>query len=254
MKGLIPLLVALQFLTRLPVRLSAPITDSDRGRSLLYYPLVGLMLGIMLAVIAGAFWGRGSMLGAAIVLVVWVLVTGGLHLDGLADSADAWVGGQGNRERSLAIMKDPYCGPAGVVALVVVLLLKFSALEALLARHDGLSPAIAPFIGRAALTGLFLTTPYVRVGGLGESLARYCPRGPAIVAVLGTAASVLLFGGTRGWCALAATGVTFAVLRALMLVRLGGASGDSAGATVEIIETAVLVSGAMYWIYSGDGI
>lgn len=254
MKRLLPLLIALQFLTRLPVRLSTPVTESDSGRSLLYYPLVGLMLGITLAVIAQVFSGRGSMLGAAILLAVWVLVTGGLHLDGLADSADAWIGGQGSRERSLAIMKDPYCGPAGVVVLVVVLLLKFSALEALLTWHDGLSPALAPFLGRTALTALFLTTPYVRVGGLGGSLARYCPRRPAIVAMLGTAAAVLLLGGTRGLCALVAAGITFAMLRALMMVRLGGTTGDTAGAMVEIIETAVLVSGAMFLTYTGDGL
>jgi adenosylcobinamide-GDP ribazoletransferase len=68
------------------------------------------------------------MLHAALLLTVWVLLSGGLHLDGLADSADAWLGGFGDRERTLTIMKDPRSGPIAVVVLVLVLLLKFCAL------------------------------------------------------------------------------------------------------------------------------
>ena len=117
MKRLQAFLIALQFLTRLPVRLPEAPGEQDIGRSLLYYPLVGLLLGFTLAALAWAL-GEGTLLHAAILLAAWVLMSGALHLDGLADSADAWAGGQGDRERSLAIMKDPACGPAGAVALI----------------------------------------------------------------------------------------------------------------------------------------
>jgi adenosylcobinamide-GDP ribazoletransferase len=106
-KRLRPFLVALQFLTRLPVHMPEPPDEREIGQSLLYYPLVGLLLGLMLAALAWAMRDGSSMLHAALLLAMWVLMTGGLHLDGLADSADAWVGGQGSRERTLAIMKDP---------------------------------------------------------------------------------------------------------------------------------------------------
>lgn len=105
-------LVALQFLTRLPVRLRAAPSEEELGRSLLFYPLVGLLIGMLLTTLAMAISAAGisDLLGAALVLAAWVVLTGGLHLDGLADSADAWSGGRGDRERTLAIMKDPYWG------------------------------------------------------------------------------------------------------------------------------------------------
>ncbi|MCA1607526.1 MAG: adenosylcobinamide-GDP ribazoletransferase, partial [Acidobacteria bacterium] len=147
MKRLRPFLVALQFLTRLPVHLAEPPDEREIGQSLLYYPLVGLLLGLMLAALAWAMRDSSSMLHAALLLAMWVLMTGALHLDGFADSADAWVGGQGSRERTLAIMKDPYCGPAGAVALILLLLVKLAALEALAAQHQELPLVLAPLIG-----------------------------------------------------------------------------------------------------------
>lgn len=240
-----PLLIALQFLTRLPVTLNGVPDERDIGRSLLYYPLVGLLIGALLAALAWMPVGGGDALRAAILLAVWVFASGGLHLDGLADSADAWVGGLGNRERTLAIMKDPNCGPAGVVALVVTLLLKFAALQALLAHGAWMALAFAPLLGRTTLPVLFLTTPYVRPGGLGDVLARSLPRRAALFVVLAALAGVPLATGVQGlWPVLAAL-VAFVWLRALMMRRLGGATGDTAGALVEIVEVAVLVMVAM---------
>jgi adenosylcobinamide-GDP ribazoletransferase len=244
MNGLYPFLIALQFLTRLPLCLAGPPDERDIGRSLLYYPLVGLIVGLVLAALAWALGNTGPLLGAALVLTVWVAMTGGLHLDGLADSADAWVGGQGSRERSLAIMKDPCCGPAGVVALVLVLCLKLASLDTLLARFQALPLVLAPLIGRTSIAALFLSTPYVRPGGLGEALAR-CPRWPAAAVVAVTLAGIALAADRVGLWPLAIALVIFFMLRALMLRRLGGTTGDAAGALVEIIETSTLVAAAM---------
>ncbi|MCO2182521.1 adenosylcobinamide-GDP ribazoletransferase, partial [Pseudomonas aeruginosa] len=122
------LLVALQFLTRLPVRLSAMPTPEQFGRAVLCYPLVGVLIGVVLYAAARSLDGTPLLLQAALLLSLWVALSGALHLDGLADMADAWVGGLGDRERTLAIMKDPRSGPVAVVVLVLVLLLKFSAL------------------------------------------------------------------------------------------------------------------------------
>ena len=91
-------------------------------------------------------------------LLAWVGVTGALHLDGLADSADAWVGGIGRSHRTLAIMKDPRSGPAGVVAVVLLLVLKFAALASLPGAR-GCRWFLAPMLGRTALTAAFVTTP-----------------------------------------------------------------------------------------------
>lgn len=245
MKALRPFLIALQFLTRFPVRLNGMPQECEIGRSLLYYPLVGVLLGLLLAALAWALADVGSLLAAALLLAVWVLASGALHLDGLADSADAWVGGLGSRERTLAIMKDPYCGPMGVAALLLVLLLKFAALEELLARGDWVVLVLAPLLARTALPALLLTTPYVRPGGLGDVLAHCLPRRAAVMVVLTVLLALPL---SFGWAAVApqmAAIAVFVVLRALMLKRLGGTTGDTAGATVEIVEVAVLLAAAL---------
>jgi adenosylcobinamide-GDP ribazoletransferase len=244
-KRLRPFWVALQFLTRLPVHLREPPDEREIGQSLLYYPLVGLLLGLILAGLAWAMRDSSSMLRAAMLLATWVLMTGALHLDGLADSADAWVGGRGSRERTLTIMKDPYCGPAGAVALILLLLVKLAALDALAAQHQVLPLVLAPFMGRALLPALFISTPYVRAGGLGEVLARQCPRWPTVAVVFTTVAAIPLTTGRYGLWSLASALATFTVLRVLMLRRLGGTTGDTAGAMVELVEASVLVTAAM---------
>lgn len=239
------LLIALQFLTRLPVRLACEPKPRELGRSLLYYPMVGLMLGLLLVALAWAMEGIPGQVRAALLLVFWVLATGALHLDGLADSADAWVGGLGDRERTLAIMKDPCCGPAAVVALVSVLLVKFAALESLTLQNDGVALALAPLLGRTALPALFLTTACARPGGLAAALAEHLPRRAAAVIVLAVLAGVAAVAGSRGLWLLAMTCIMFAGLRALMVRRLGGTTGDTAGAMVEIIEVAALAVATM---------
>ncbi len=241
-----PFLIALQFLTRLPVRLSGDITERDIGRSLLCYPLVGLIIGLLLAALNWTIASAPDQLRAGVLLAAWVLITGALHLDGLADSADAWLGGHGDRERTLAIMKDPYCGPAAVVILVVVLILKFAALTVLVQRNDWTSLIVTPLLARASLPLLFLTTPYVRRGGLGAALAEHAPRGPTILVLIVTVVAILLMTGKSGLLPLAVATLAFVLLRVLMLRRIGGTTGDTAGALVELVETLALTAAAIW--------
>ena len=173
-----PALIALQFLTRLPVRLPGMPKPEQIGRSLLWYPLVGVLLGGLLLALHGLLGDTPALLQAAILLAVWVGLSGGLHLDGLADTADAWIGGHADRQRTLEIMKDPRSGPIAVVVLLLVLLLKFAALVVLLGQGAWAGLLLAPWLGRALLPLLLLTTPYVRAGGLGAALAEHLPRQP----------------------------------------------------------------------------
>src|SRR6185312_11814701 len=99
--------VALQFLTRLPLRIETPPQAREIGLSLACYPVVGLALGVILWSAALPASRLPGLLGAALVLALWVALTGALHLDGIADVADAWIGGHGDRERTLRIMQDP---------------------------------------------------------------------------------------------------------------------------------------------------
>ena len=240
-----PFWIALQFLSSLPISLPGMPQPRALGRSLLYYPLVGLLFGVLL-------WGLNALLAdtplllhAALLLTAWVLLSGGLHLDGLADSADAWLGGFGDRERTLIIMKDPRSGPIAVVALVLVLLLKFCALLALIEQQHSVALLIVPLIGRSALLGVFLTTPYVRAGGLGQALADHLPR-KAGWWVLGlSAVACVLLAGVAGLWALGLAAAGFVWLRQLMMRRLGGTTGDTAGALLELLEVGMLVGLAL---------
>jgi len=242
---MLPFWIALQFLSSLPIRLPGMPAPQELGRSLLFYPLVGLLFGGILWGLNWLMLGAPLLLHAALLLTVWVLLSGALHLDGLADSADAWLGGFGDRERTLTIMKDPRSGPIAVVTLVLVLLLKFAALLALIEQQHALALIIVPLLGRSALLGLFLTTPYVRAGGLGQALADHLPRsaGKQVLAVSGLAC--VLIAGLSGFFAVVLAVALFAWLRRIMLRRLGGTTGDTAGALLELLEVAMLVGLAL---------
>ena len=175
-----------------------------------------------------------------------MLLSGGLHLDGLADSADAWLGGFGDRERTLTIMKDPRSGPIAVVTLVLVLLLKFTAILALIESHHSIALLLAPLIGRSAMLGLFLSTPYVRAGGLGQALADHFPRGAARRVLLVSGVACVLFAGWSGLAAVVASMTCFLWLRQVMIRRLGGTTGDTAGALLELLEVVVLLAMVLF--------
>ena len=243
---MLPLWIALQFLSSLPIRLPGMPAPEELGRSLLLYPLVGLLFGVILWALNIALAGAPLLLHAALLLTVWVLLSGALHLDGLADSADAWLGGFGDRERTLTIMKDPRSGPIAVVTLVLVLLLKYAALLALIEKEQGVALIIVPLIGRAALLGLFLTSTYVRAGGLGQALADHLPRKAGWQVLAVSAAACVVIAGFNAVVALLLAVVVFIWLRHLMVRRLGGTTGDTAGALLELLEMSVLVGLALF--------
>jgi len=237
------LLFAIGFLTRIPVPSCVFDDARARAQSLAWYPLVGALIGAMLCGLVWVLPTAKPLLIAALVLIAWVLVTGALHLDGLADSADAWIGGMGGtwderRARTLAIMKDPRCGPAGVTALVLVLLLKFAALASV-AVDSWAWLWLAPLLARMAATAAFIGTPYVRSGGLGSGLADAPRIGCGFALLLGAAACA--GAGMRGAIAFALAAVVFVLWRRACMRRLGGITGDTTGALIELVEAAVLV-------------
>ncbi|NUU35980.1 adenosylcobinamide-GDP ribazoletransferase [Pseudomonas sp. C2B4] len=242
---MLPFWIALQFLSSLPIRLPGMPAPQELGRSLLFYPLVGLLFGGILCASNWLLLGTPPLLHAALLLTVWVLLSGALHLDGLADSADAWLGGFGDRERTLTIMKDPRSGPIAVVTLVLVLLLKFAALLALIEQQHAVALIIVPLLGRSALLGLFLTTPYVRPGGLGQALADHLPRLAGKQVLVASGVVCVVIAGFAGVVAVVLAVLLSVWLRQVMLRRLGGTTGDTAGALLELLEMAVLVGLAL---------
>ena len=229
------LLIALGLLTRLPVVVHPPPSAVVLGQSVLAYPLVGLLLGAVLAGLATVLPFEGVALQAALLLACWVWITGGLHLDGLADSVDAWVGGLGNRERTLEIMKDIHSGPMAIITLIVLLLIKFAAIQALLLANRAELLLLPPLLGRSGMLLLFLTLPYVRAQGMGAVAAAHLPKkwGWFLLSLTG-GCCVFLYGQWGIEVVLCCLGVFF-WLRLQMQRRMGGTTGDSTGARVREI-------------------
>ena len=168
--------IAMQFLTVFPIQLKQMPSPQQNAQSLLFYPLIGMLIGLVLFAIALTLVKLPIILLSTLLLVVWIWITGGLHLDGLADTADAWVGGFGDPEKTLRIMKDPSSGPIGVLSLLIVCVLKWSALYVLLEQQQLWLLILVPMLARLSPLILFLTTPYVRAKGLGTAMSQYIPR------------------------------------------------------------------------------
>lgn len=234
---LISFLLAVSFLTRLPVPSLGNITHAHMARSALFYPLVGLIIGGLLCIPAWLLAHTSPLVVAAIITVLGAALTGGLHLDGLADSADAWLGGFGDEAKTHQILKDPLLGAAGVIALISVLLLKFVSLTVLVVQHDWLGIILAPALGRSLILLLFLTTPYVRAQGLASAVtAGLSPQASSWIIVF--TLTVALF---YSLIASSLILLGFWLTRRLMLQRIRGCTGDTAGAVVEISEMLWLV-------------
>lgn len=236
-----PFWIALQFLTVLPIELRTMPSAKQNGQALLFYPVIGLLIGLILFAFALILAKLPLLLSAGLILVLWIWLTGGLHLDGLADTADAWVGGFGDQERTLKIMKDPACGPIGVLSLIAVCLLKFVALYVLLEQRLETFLIVLPMLGRSVPLFLFLTTRYVRAQGLASSMLENLPRIAMWMVFVITMALLCVF-GWAGLVALFSFLFILLYLRARFIKRIGGITGDTVGAAIELSETGVILS------------
>jgi adenosylcobinamide-GDP ribazoletransferase len=239
--------LAVTFLTRIPFPLEFVPEPEDWGQSVLFFPVVGFVIGALLTMLAALFATADAGVLAALLIMVWALITGGLHLDGLADTADAWIGGFGDREKTLRIMKDPRSGSIAIMVMVLVLLGKFAALEVILASQNLQALLIVPVLGRAAILFLLITTPYARATGIGVAHAKYLPRGPAVACIYVLIGIMVLLFAWRGLWMLLVLGVGLLGLRRLLMARLGGVTGDTLGAACELTELSGLMLLAL-WI------
>ncbi|MEB6478804.1 adenosylcobinamide-GDP ribazoletransferase [Acinetobacter vivianii] len=236
-----PFWIALQFLTVLPIELKNMPSAKQNSQALLFYPVVGLLIGLMLFAFALILAKLPIVFSAGLILVLWIWLTGGLHLDGLADTADAWVGGFGDPERTLKIMKDPACGPIGVLSLIAVCLLKFVAIYVLLEQKLEVFLIVLPMLGRSVPLFLFLTTRYVRAQGLASSMLENIPR-LAIWMVFVITIALLCAFKWMGLVSLFSFLIIIFYLRALFIKRIGGITGDTVGAAIELSETGLMLS------------
>lgn len=160
-------LIALQFLTRIKTRNTVEINEENFGRSGLYFPLVGLLIGIILASAFFLFSNIFQPLSTIIIVIILeIVVTGGLHLDGFMDSCDGIFSGR-ERERILEIMKDSRVGSMGVLGVILLLSLKAAFLSEIPAKDMIPVIIIMPMLGRLAMIWVIVSFPSARENGLG---------------------------------------------------------------------------------------
>jgi adenosylcobinamide-GDP ribazoletransferase len=234
------LAIAFNLLTTLPVRAPHDWRPGDSGRAAGWYPFVGLVLGALVAAAYVLFDPYFSpLLSAALSLTLWVILTGGLHLDGLADCCDGLLHAS-NPERRLEIMKDSQMGAFGGIGLILALLLKVSALASL--STEGVVPAI---LLAASLARWFIILagfqPLARPGGMGADFASGLRKSALVWGAL-IPLGLAIYLGVQGIVALAFTSLgIFFVLR-LARARIAGVTGDVFGLVVEVAEIITLVT------------
>lgn len=244
--------IAQTFLTRIPTPKLSAIEEKELSSSLLYYPLIGLCLGGILVLVAfilsSLVESSAYPVVAAFIVTLWVLITGALHLDGLADTADGFVGGQGSLERTLTIMKDPVSGPAGIASIFLVLIVKYSAVVAILnsdMSYWGL--LLAPVVARATAIGLLTYSPVAQQQGLAFELKK--TEFPEVVALILCLIAVIVFFVLNIYV-LIVISVLMYTLRCWAITRLQGVSGDILGLSIEVVEAVFLIM-AVFALTSG---
>lgn len=234
-------LLALQFLTRIPITISGEMTEDELARSAGWFPMVGALIGgaaAATASVAAKLWPH-SLVGWAALLVPLVL-TGFLHLDGLMDTADGVLSGR-SRERMLEIMRDSRVGAMGVAVAVIYLLGHYLALTAM--RPTRLIPALvlAPLLGRWVMAIAMIRYPYARSGpGTGRLF-----QGAGTIELLMATATCLsvtwLMLGWSGWLLAGAVLVVAMVVANCLASQLGGLTGDTYGAINQLAELMTLL-------------
>ncbi len=237
------LLLAISFLTIIPAYGNRVAGEKELANSLYFYPVVGFVIGGILALLAylSNLLSLG-IAGDALIIVIWVILTGGLHLDGFMDTADGIFSGK-EREKKLEIMKDSRVGAMGVIALGVQLLLKFAFIASLNPMDKIWVVFLAPAVGRCLMVYSILFFPYARKGpGLGICFGENVGK----IKVLG--ATVLLLIGSVFASGL--IGILFTVISYVLAILianwlgsiLGGQTGDTYGALCEATETVFLLT------------
>ena len=226
---------AVRFLTIIPIgRSGRPPTAS----ALMFFPVVGMIVGVawaLPAVLLGDSFGSAGVL-AALVLIVDAAITGGLHLDAVADVADG-VGSRREGDEAITIMRDPSIGALGAAALILICLLRYGALT--FSADFGHRLFAAPVAGRAAMVGLIAVLRPRKDGSLAHVFgqpSRWVLAGATLLSV-----AAALSSGPRGIAALGAAVVTAAVYGLWWRGRFGELNGDGVGAGGLIAETVALL-------------
>ncbi|MBT5230842.1 MAG: adenosylcobinamide-GDP ribazoletransferase [Methylococcales bacterium] len=239
------LCLAFQFLTLLPTP-HCQYREQDFAKAAYFYPLVGTVIGLALYGFALILPFATTALNSALLFGLWLLITGGLHWDGLADMTDAWVGGGQDKDKTLAIMKDPTAGPMAILVIVAISAIMLASIYTILQSTQGIFWFwLTPVIARTTLLLQLKLTPYAKPQGYGSSIKQQL-KVPLILlqvsffvglSVLMTTPMIMISwviaGGVVIW-------IHFNCKK-----RIQGLTGDVIGASIVLQECAILVCMAL---------
>jgi adenosylcobinamide-GDP ribazoletransferase len=229
----------MQFLTIAPPVIRRLFTPQEMGRAVAFFPVIGMLLGLGLyGLDEGLRWFWSSGVTSALVLSVWILSTGALHMDGFLDSCDGLLGGRTAEDR-LRIMKDERVGAYAVIGGVLLLLLKYVTLTSMEDRLT--SFLLSPVLGRWSMVLAIVFFPYARPEGLGRWMHDHAGWWEVIFATLVASGACWLIAQERGLLVLGLVGGTTWLAARFAFRRLAGLTGDIYGAICEMVEVLVLL-------------
>lgn len=234
-----PLLVSIQFLTIIPPLIRREVTAKEIGLATSYFPIAGFVIGGIISL--SSLWSSELFkpeISAALLLAVWIILTGALHVDGFIDSCDGLFGGK-SADGRLKIMRDERIGAYGFIGGFILLLLKYLGIVASMSWRIFI---LSPIIGRWMITLVLVIFPYARKTGLGKSMKENASYRQVLIAAVITISSCWLIAGIQGALMMIAITV-FAWIMGLGIYRsIGGLTGDSYGAICEMSEVIVLIT------------
>jgi len=235
------LLYAVRFLTIIPIPYKQDEDMASVARSTIFFPAVGLIIG-------GLLYTAGLLsnlifipeVSSALVLLIWVVITGGLHLDGLADLADGMGGGK-TRDEKLSIMKDSRTGAFGAIALIIQLLIKWALILQLFRNGSTIGILIIPMASRWITMNFILLFPPARKDGMGSFFKQYSRLREPVIAGLCTLTAVFFISGIPGTAACITSLLLLGIAAVVINRILGGLTGDVYGSLIEAGEVSMLL-------------
>ena len=236
-----PFFTALAFLTLIPSPRYDDFEGNELGRAMAVFPLIGLLLG-------GVLFSVDSLLAPhvpagllnIILIATLALLTGGIHLDGLMDTADGFGGGN-NRSKVLEIMRDSRTGSFGVLAVILLLMVKWEALNSLSPSTKGTALLVMPVMARWGQVMLTYISPSARVDGFGRHVIKGLGVPSLVTAFLTAIGIAVLLAGWSGFILIIFASIFSFLWSRLFVIRIGGITGDVIGALSELLEVLILL-------------
>jgi adenosylcobinamide-GDP ribazoletransferase len=232
---------AVEFLTIFTVSRKHDVTEGDLAKSMVYFPLVGFLIGVILNYSDKALaWTVPPTIANALLLIMLVLITRALHIDGLADTLDGIMGGHDRMSR-LEIMKDSRLGTAGALGIVLLLLVKYLCFNNLFDNDKASALLTAPMLGRWSQILMVFRANYGREQGMGSPFVGHL-RGSGMIATSAVALGLAIFvSGIWAAILIASVALFTLVCRWYLVRKLGGVTGDAIGAVSELNEALTLL-------------